>query len=112
MSVESPKRSWRTSQARSTRAPISSWSVRAPSSSASSKPIRGGTPRTYECARTASVPAEVLDDLRVARGSRAECQELEALVAGLEGPRDRRRDADRIERADLLDLIVELDAAG
>src|SRR3954468_21856787 len=42
MSVESPKRSWRTSQARSTRAPMSSWSVRAPSSSASSKLISGG----------------------------------------------------------------------
>src|SRR3954465_4085919 len=42
MSVESPKRSCRTSQARSTRAPMSSWSVRAPSSSASSKLISGG----------------------------------------------------------------------
>src|SRR3954449_5447569 len=42
MSVESPKRSWRTSQARSTRAPMSSWAVRAPSSSASSKLISGG----------------------------------------------------------------------
>ena len=42
MSVESPKRSVRTCQARSTSSPISSWSVIAPSSSASSKLIRGG----------------------------------------------------------------------
>src|SRR6187397_2526253 len=115
MSVESPKRSWRTSQARSTRAPISSWSVRAPSSSASSKPISGGTPQIYERGRTPSprlVPAEVLHDLGVALRARAEGDQLEAPVAGLEGAGDGGCDPDRVELAHLLDVVPELYAAG
>src|SRR3954451_19814450 len=113
MSVESPKRSLRTSQARSTSAPISSWSVRAPSSSASSKPIRGGTPTTYERARTAraSIPDEVLNDLGVALGAGAEGEDLQAVVASLECAGHRGGDADRIELPDLLYLVVELHPA-
>src|SRR5690349_1774980 len=101
MSVESPKRSWRTSQARSTRAPMSSWSERAPSSSASSKLISGGIRRqNYERTRTVScrlVPAEVLDDLRVALRPRAEDEQDEILVAALERANHRWSDPDRVE---------------
>src|SRR5512132_4304965 len=112
MSVESPKRSWRTSQARSTRAPISLWSVSAPNSSASSKPISGGTPGTYERGRTPrSIPREVLDDLRVALGPRTEGDQLEALVAGLERPGHRGPHPDRVERPDLLHLVIEFHVA-
>src|SRR3954454_23341621 len=100
MSVESPKRSWRTSQARSTSAPISSWSVRAPSSSASSKLINGGIAvEIYERARTPSprlVPAEVLDDLGVALGPRAEGEQHQILIPGFEAPDHLGRDADGV----------------
>src|SRR3954467_7328909 len=91
MSVESPKRSWRTSQARSTNPPISSWSVRAPRSSASSKLINGGMHQIYERVRTTRlrpallrqparwplVPGEVLDDLRIAGEPPSEDEDLE-----------------------------------
>src|SRR4051794_6952826 len=117
MSVESPKRSWRTSQARSTRAPMSSWSVRAPSWSASSKLISGGIRRPPWVGRPKSrnepgrlLPAEVLDDLGVALGSRAEDEQDEILLAAFEGAHHGRRDSDRVERPDLFDLVVELHA--
>src|SRR3954452_5114589 len=123
MSVESPKRSWRTSQARSTNPPISSWSVRAPRSSASSKLINGGMHQIYERVRTTRlrpallrqparwplVPGEVLDDLRIAGEPPSEDEDLEVGVARLECPDDRGADADRIERTDVDHLIVELE---
>src|SRR5215213_8423995 len=119
MSVESPKRSSRTSQARSTRAPMSSWSVRAPSSSASSKLISGGIRRPPWVGTPKSrivpgrlLPAELLNDLRVALRPGAEDEQNEIVVPGLEGANDGRRDPDRVERADLLDLVVELHPAG
>src|SRR3954471_23905000 len=103
MSVESPKRSWRTSQARSTSAPISSWSVRAPSSSASSKLISGGigvsssgTPKVMnEPGRL--VPGEVLDDLCVALRPGAEDEQHEILVAALERADHRGGDSHGVE---------------
>ena len=39
----------------------------------------------------------------------ADCDELEAFMTGFEGSGDARRDADRVERTDLHELIVELD---
>jgi hypothetical protein len=42
---------------------------------------------------------------------RSEDDELEALRPGLEGPRDGRRDAQRVERSQVEDLVVELHAA-
>src|SRR5262245_26757299 len=125
MSVESPKRSRRTSQARSTREPISSRSLRAPSSSASSKPIRDGTRPIYEADRTirlrhqgrpqtppaGSIPGEVLDDLGVALGARAEGDDLQSVVIRLERARDGGSDPDRVELLDLLHLVVELHSA-
>src|SRR5882757_708520 len=119
MSVESPKRSCRTSQARSTSAPISSWSVRAPSSSASSKvisdaigePPRRGSPKSRNAAGRL-LPGEVLDDLRVALGPGAEGQQHEIVVPGLEGTGHGGSDPDGVEWADVLDLVVELHPAG
>ena len=44
--------------------------------------------------------------------TRPKDEQPQALVAGLEGPRDRRGNAYRIERRDLDDLVVELQPSG
>src|SRR3954452_22546903 len=58
-----------------------------------------------------SVAPPVGDDLAVAVAARPESEHLEALVAGFEGARHLRRDADRVERLDLDDLVVEFEEA-
>src|SRR4051812_9471397 len=62
--------------------------------------------------RLAPVAPEVaLDEVAVALVPRAEGQQGEALVAGREGARDGRRDADGVQGPDVDDLVVELEAA-
>jgi hypothetical protein len=52
----------------------------------------------------------VVDRLPVGLVVRSEGEELEPVGARLEGARDLRRDADRVERADVGEVVAELDA--
>ena len=49
------------------------------------------------------------EDLAVASVTRSEDQQLEPVGTGLERSRHPRRDADRIHRRDLVDLVLKLD---
>src|SRR3954464_7386497 len=56
-------------------------------------------------------PEVVADQLAVALVARPEGEELQPVVAGLEGARDSGRDADRVQRRDVAHVVVELDPA-
>src|SRR4051794_30307199 len=58
-----------------------------------------------------SVAPPVGDDLAVPAAARPESDPPEALVAAFESARPPRRDADRVERLDLDDLVVEFEEA-
>src|ERR1700750_1190717 len=98
-----------------------SWPTRAfiPSTPCTSVAIGAQSiPRVREipcCTRSktdsASVAPPAGDDLSVAVAARAEGQDLESRGARLEGAGHFRRDADRVERLDLDDLVVELEQA-
>src|SRR3954454_17134583 len=62
--------------------------------------------------RLSVAPEVVADQLAVALVARPEGEELQPVVAGLEGPGDGRRDADRVQRRDVAHVVVELDPAG
>src|SRR3954454_253786 len=73
--------------------------------------VRQGTSRPpLGAAVRALLDPEVRDHLRVALVPRAEREDLEPLGPGLERARHARRHADRVERADRHDVVVELDA--
>src|SRR4051812_708101 len=54
----------------------------------------------------------LVDELSVPGMMRAEGDELQTLGSGLEGSRDLRSDADRVQGAKVEDLVVELDPPG
>src|SRR5438105_15817841 len=62
--------------------------------------------------RSGPVGPPTVQQLAVAFLARAEREQLDSVRATLERADHPRRDADRIERADLDDLVVELDPAG
>src|SRR5829696_4627227 len=68
--------------------------------------------RALSCIPAALRAPEVVDDFTVRFDVRSEDEHLEPVGSGFEAARDARADAYRVERGQLHELLIELDASG